>query len=348
MSASAAGLKELDPASAEWAALAAGTPEATAFHHPAWTRALADAYGHRSTVLALLGAGGRVDAAAVLARVRRPRQSAWVALPFADHCPVLARDAGSRDRFADCLAAWGARQGVPVEVRGGIPVMPGWPEATIAVRHVLPLDGDATAQRARIHATHAKRLRQAEGRGLGVRLGRSKADVADFYRLHVATRRRLGVPVQPRAFFEAIWRHLIAAGLGIVALAEPPGGPPVAGAVVLAWNRTAIMKFQASDAAAWRFRPNHLVYWTAIRWAAEAGNLRFDLGRTDAGDDGLLQWKAGWGAEGIPLRYSRTAGPAAAGAGGEGPLAAAMRHVIRRSPAFVCRGLGALLYRYAA
>jgi len=344
----AADLVELDPAGSAWSALVAEAPEATAFHHPAWGQVLADAYGFRSTVLAMTDAGGRVRAGAALARVRRLRRAAWVSLPFADHCPALALDPASRDRFATGLAAWGASAGAPIEVRGGIPVMPAWPGAAIAVQHVLALDGDPAAQRARIHATHRKRIRQAERSGLAVRLGRSHEDVADFYRLHVATRRRQGVPVQPRAFFEAVWRHVIGPGLGIVALAAPLGGRPVAGAVVLAWNGTAIAKFQASDEAAWRLRPNHLVYWTVIRWAADHGHRRFDFGRTDAGQDGLLQWKAGWGAEAIPLRYSRTEGPAAAGAGGGGPLAAAMRHVIRRSPDVVCRGLGALLYRYAA
>src|SRR5204863_457307 len=82
-------------------------------------------------------------------------------------------------------------------------------------------------------------------------------------------RRLRGVPVQPRRFFAALLRHVLGPGLATVALAEGAGGRPVAAAVVLAWNQTAIGKFQASDAESWELRPNHLVSWEALRWARE-------------------------------------------------------------------------------
>ncbi|HXM59039.1 MAG TPA: GNAT family N-acetyltransferase [Candidatus Dormibacteraeota bacterium] len=339
-------LIEVDPTGREWRALLGELPDATAFHHPGWASVLAGAYGYRPIVLAVEDGSGRLAAGAPLARVRRRGRPAWVSLPFSDHCPVLARDGGARRRLAEGLVAWGARAGAAVEVRGDVPSADGWREDEIGVRHVLALDAGADAIRAGMHATHRKRLRQAERSGLTVRLGRSADDVADFYRLQVATRRRQGVPVQPRRFFDAIWRHVLAAGLGIVALAGPPGGRPVAGAVLLAWNGTLTVKFQASDEGAWRLRPNHLLYWEVIRWAIGSGQRRLDFGRTEAAHATLQQWKDGWGAEAIPLTYARTGGPAPAAGGGR--LAAAMAPVIRRSPSFVCRGLGALLYRYAA
>lgn len=349
MTGTAAHLMELDPAAGEWRALVEQAPESTAFHHPAWCRVLADAYGYPSMVLAAGDGSGRLVAGAPLARVPRLRRPAWVSLPFSDHCPPLAGDDAGRRRLAAGLAEWGAREGAPVEVRARMAAAPEWREAGIGVRHVLALDRDLESLRAGLSATHRRRLRQAErSSGLHVRFGRSADDMADFYRLHVATRRRQGVPVQPRRFFDAIWRHMIAPGLGVVALAGRPAGRPGAASVLLAWNGTAIGKFQASDPDAWQLRPNHLLYWSVIRWARESGHRRLDFGRTDAGHAGLQQWKAGWGGEAIPLAYARTAETGAGGAVGEGRLAAAMGHVIRRSPAFVCRGLGALLYRYAA
>jgi CelD/BcsL family acetyltransferase involved in cellulose biosynthesis len=341
-------LVELEPTDRRWRALVAEAPESTAFHHPAWARVLADAYGYPSMVLGAGDGSGGLAAGAPVSRVRRLRRPAWVSLPFSDHCPALARDAASRWRLAAGLADWGARVGAPVEVRGGIPTTPEWRAVAIGVRHVLALDRDLDALRASFDATLRKRLRQAERRGLTVRLGRSADDVADFYRLHIATRRRQGVPVQPRRFFDAVWRHMIAPGLGVVALAGPPGGRPVAGYVLFVWNGTALGKFQASDPDAWGLRPNHLLYWAVIRWAAESGHRRLDFGRTEKAHDGLQEWKAGWGAEAIPLSYARTSGFGADSAAGEGRLAGAMGHLIRRSPAFVCRGLGALLYRFAA
>lgn len=349
MTATSAPLLELEPGAPEWRALVEESPEATAFHHPAWSRALADAYGYPTVVLAAADPSGRLQAGAPLARVRRLHRSTWVSLPFSDHCPPLARDAASRARLLAGLADWCTGRGAQVEVRdGGVSGAPGWREVAVGARHVLALDGDPDALRAGFGATHRKRLRQAERSGLAVRFGRSADDVAAFYRLHVATRRRQGVPVQPPRFFEALRRHVIGPGLGVVAIAGPPGGRPVAAYVLLTWNGTVIGKFHASDADAWGLRPNQLLYWAVIRWAAESGHSRLDLGRTEADHAGLHQWKDGWGARALPLTYARTAGPGAAAGAGEGRLAAAMGHVIRRSPAFVCRGLGALLYRYAA
>ena len=337
-------LQEDDPA---WLGLVAAVPDASVYHLPAWTRAVADTYGYRAAVLAGLDERGRVAAGAPVVRVRRPSGAAWVSLPFTDHAPPLARDAASLERFGEGLAAWSARMGAPVEVRGALPPAAGWRAVTVGLRHVLALDAGVETARRGFSETHRRRLRQAERSGLRARIGRTADDVEAFYRLHVLTRRRQGIPVQPRRLLRGIWERLIAAGHGVVVLVEMPGRPPVAGAVLLAWNGTATLKFQASDETCWEARPNHLCYWESLRWASEAGYRRFDFGRTETRHEGLRQWKAGWGAEAVPLAYALT-GQGGPGVGDHGPLGAALRLVIRSSPPVVCRALGALLYRYAA
>jgi CelD/BcsL family acetyltransferase involved in cellulose biosynthesis len=332
-----------DPA---WADLIGTAPGATVFHLPAWSRVIADTYGYRAAVLAELDAAGRVVAGVPAMRVRRPGGRAWVSLPFSDHCPPLARDDASLRRLAARLVGWSERERAPLEVRGTLPALPGWNPAVIGVRHVLPLDGDLDGLRRRFSRGHRERLKQAERGPLRVRLGRSADDLRAFYRLQVETRRRQGVPVQPHRFFAAVWAHVVAPGLGVVALVETPAGRAVAGAVMFGWNGTAIGKFQASDAAHWRERPNHLLYWAAIRWAAEAGNREFDFGRSDAGHTGLQDFKSGWGGRAVALSYAVTGG-AGPEPSGHGRVQSLLAPVIRHSPAFVCRAAGALLYRFA-
>jgi CelD/BcsL family acetyltransferase involved in cellulose biosynthesis len=337
-------LQQDDPA---WLDLVAAAPEATVFHLPSWTRVVADTYGFPATVLAQRDERGGVAAGVPLMRVRRLSGPAWVSLPFSDHCPPLARDLASLGRLAAGLAGWTARHGVPVEVRGGLPSRHGWRDAAVGVRHVMALDEGAEALRARLSETHRRRLRQAERSGLRVRCSRSADDMAAFYRLHLLTRRRQGVPVQPRRFFRALWQRVVAPGQGVVLLVETPAGQAVAGAVVLSWNGTATGKFQASDATSWELRPNHACYWAALRWASETGHRRFDFGRSETHHAGLQRWKAGWGAEAVPLSYALTGGGSPS-VGDRGLLAGALRQVIRRSPALVCEALGTLLYRFAA
>ncbi len=337
-------LQDDDPA---WLDLVAAAPESTVFHLPAWTRVVADTYGYRATVLAQRDGTGGVAAGVPLMRVRRVSGPTWVSLPFSDHCPPLARDGASLGGLAVGLATWSAHRGEPVEVRGGLPSGHGWEDAVVGVRHVLALDEGAEALRARLSETHRRRVRQGERSGLRVRFGRSAGDVEAFYRLHLLTRRRQGVPVQPRRFFRALWQRVVAPGQGVVLLAETPAGQAVAGAVVLSWNGTATGKFQASDVTCWELRPNHVCYWAALRWASETGHRRFDFGRSETHHAGLQQWKSGWGAEAVPLSYA-LAGGASPSAGDRGWLDSALRQVIRRSPALVCEALGTLLYRFAA
>jgi len=337
-------LRQDDPA---WLDLVGAAPGATVFHLPAWTRVVTDTYGYRAAAFAVQDDGGRLGAGVPVVQARRLGGRALVSLPFTDHCPPLARDEASLARLAADLASWSSREGVSVKVCGAVPSVGGWRETTVGVEHIVDLGQGAEALRKHFNETHRRRLRQAERSGLRARVSSTADDVDAFYRLHVQTRRRQGVPVQPRRFFGAVWQHLIAAGHGVVVLVETPQAQPVEGAVVLGWNGIAIGKFQASDEAYWELRPNHLCYWAALRWSCETGHRRFSFGRSETRHTGLQQWKAGLGGEAVPLTYALT-GRGRSPVEGHGVLDAALSGVIKRSPTVVCRALGALLYRYAA
>ena len=162
----------------------------------------------------------------------------------------------------------------------------------------------------------------------------------------VCTRRRQGVPVQPRRFFELLWRRLVCTGRASILLADAGGREAVAGALFLSTGHCTIYKFGASDVDSLRFRPNHLLFWTAIEEACARGDRRFDFGRTDLNNYGLRAFKSGWGAEERPLSYSTLAAGAATET--EGLASRALSVAIRKGPGWLCRGTGEALYRYAA
>src|SRR3954471_4785051 len=134
-------------------------------------------------------------------------------------------------------------------------------------------------------------------------------------------------------------------GHGFVLIARH-GVRAVAGAVYLVGGGTVTYKYGASDAGAWPLRPNHAVMAQAIAVATERGFTTFDFGRTDLDNPGLVQFKESWGAQARPLWYTSFSEPTGQRSGP--PLHSLIAPLIRRSPAFVCRGLGELLYRYAA
>lgn len=331
-----------------WTGFATSHPAATAFHHPAWPRLLADCYGYNAGALVLVD-GGEVIAGLPIVRVRRPllgdRESS---LPFTDYCPPLARGDVSLAALVTALGERQARDGaMPLQVRAPLPVRGRVALRSDAVLHTLRLSPDPDAVFRTFKRTQVQqRILKAEREGVVVRCGTSIADLRQFYALHLDTRRRLGVPVQPLRFFELLWRDLLEPKLGLVLLAYA-GASPIAAAVFLAWNGTLIYKYSASDVRYLALRPNNLLLWTAIRWGCENGYHTFDMGRTELDNPGLRSFKNGWGTHEEPLVYSLIGVPASK----HTPVARVSqlpKALIRRSPVWVGRAIGELLYRYAA
>jgi CelD/BcsL family acetyltransferase involved in cellulose biosynthesis len=328
----------------QWQRFAECHPDATVFHHPAWSRALAAAYGFKATVLMQRDADGTVTAGLPLLEVRRSlRGRRFIALPFTDYCPPLATGPTSLAQLTTGLLGFRQRtRARQLTVHGALPPDPGIRVVTRAVRHVLPLECSPEQFLERLKSTPLPRaIRKAQREGVETRVSRSREDIEIFYRLHLQTRRRLGVPVQPKRFLELVWSHLIDQGLGFVVLATKER-QPIAGALYLAWNGTLIYKFGASDPRYWELRPNNLVMWTAIAWGCEHGYRQLDFGRSDLDNPGLRDFKRRWGAAELPLRYSYLA--AQPPRSRSGLATGFMTRMIQASPPIVCRALGELLY----
>jgi CelD/BcsL family acetyltransferase involved in cellulose biosynthesis len=336
---------QLDHDDRSWLAFVSDREDALPFHHPAWLETISRSYGYRPFIIALKRADGDLAAGLPLAEVDTPlRRRRWVSLPFTDYCPPLAsrEDAVTLVSAVDSArtAAGASRLDFHAEVPGGVPT-------GTAVRHVLTLNPDADSILAGLGHNHLRNVRKSERSGLVLRHAQSRSDVVDrYYDLHVRTRRRLGVPTQPRRFFAQLWTYVLEPRLGFLLFALDRDRP-VAGAVFLTGGKTVVYKYGASEPSSWPLRPNHLIFASALRWACENGFHRFDFGRTDLEDEGLRAFKAGWGAIEEPLVYTsfgRGVRPPA-----PRPNVRRMgRALIRHAPAAVSRLTGALLYRHAA
>ena len=333
---------------ARWRDFVATSDQAVPFHHPAWASFLAECYGYEAFAFATSDEKGRVTSGLPIIEVRNPRgRRRWVSLPFTDVCEPLAGTPEDLAMLAERMEAARREAEVEsVEVRAPLPAGIANLHSS-AVTHTLTLDADHEDVMRTFKRSQVRRdIRKAEREGVTIRRAETSSDLTEvFYALHARTRRRLGVPVQPRRFFELLWTRIIEPGLGFVLLAYS-GDVPVAGAVFLAWNGTIAYKYSASDPAFWRLCPNNLVVWTAIRWGCENGYRSFDFGRTDNENAGLRGFKSAWGATEEELYY------ATIGAARTEPsahrLEKATAAVIRRSPLWVCRAAGAVLYKYAA
>ena len=272
------------------------------------------------------------------------RSRRWIALPFTDCCPPLGPErwlpalslALDDLRVASGIAA--------AEVRGAMSDDHAR-RVVMGVTHRLPLDPDPDSVLATLHPSQVQRsIAKAAREGVTVRRGETKADLTEiFYGLHLMSRRRMGVPIQPRRFFELLWDHVLDPGLGFVLIAEHHSRP-VAAAVFLSWNQTLVYKFGASDHRHLACRPNHAVLWRAIVEGCENGYQLLDFGLTETHETGLRSFKSRWGTTESEVVCSVYGD--AQGVRQRPPTM--LTNVVRYSPPWVCRTLGELLYRHAA
>jgi hypothetical protein len=306
---------------------------------------LAECYGFSGFVLALADSDGAVLVGAPVVEIARFRRRSWVSLPFTDSLDLLTASQEFTREYLNRLDDLRVRAGVhALGFRTGL----GGAGSTVVagVSHELTLTSDTDRlwrgfEKSRVRSE----IRRSEREGVTVELNDGPHGMRVFYDLHLQTRHRQGVPVQPRRFFDLLQSRMIERGLGRVVVAVVQG-KPAAAAIVLAWNRHTIYKLAASDRHLLRYKPNHALVWEAIRSSATAGDGVFDFGRSDLSNTGLRAFKSGWGAVETPLEY--TTFGAAANRRDASRAQRALGAVIQHSPPFVCRVLGEALYRYAA
>ena len=299
-------LERIDPFAGDaWDTCVAGREDHTIFHRSAWARVLAETYGHRPVYLRILA--DDMEAALVpLMEVRSPLTGrCGVSLPFSDFAGPLWTDPDQAGGVYAALTELAhERNWKRLDLRGGGPA----PGRTAAFQtfdaHQLDLRPGLESLERGVDSSVRRALRKAAGRALRVSVETGEDAIASFFRLHVRTRRRHGLPPQPELFFHSISRHLLQQGHGIVVLARL-GATPVAGAVFFWSGGHAIYKFGASDPRHWPLRPNQRVMWAAIEHLVRIGCRSLHFGRTSKGDEGLARFKRSWGCVLFPLDYDR-------------------------------------------
>ncbi|HEY3388080.1 MAG TPA: GNAT family N-acetyltransferase [Prolixibacteraceae bacterium] len=330
-----------------WISFLNGNPRANIFHHPAWSQLLAECYGFTPAVCTLCDSKGIVLAGLPFMKVQSWMTGyRWISLPFTDHCMSVCDDTYKRSLLIDGLLSQSLAQGIDqVELRGEPHSHPAFRPTEEYLWHVLPLDQDFSKVTCRFKTGPQRNVKTALKRGVRVTWGKSPEDLKNFYQLHLETRRRQGVPVQPERFFQLIGQFLFNAGFGSI-LQAYKDGKVIAALILLNYGQTMTFKYGASDKVSLNLRPNDLLLWTAIQWGCQHGFRFFDMGRTDIDNAGLRSFKQGWGADELPLTYSATSPSKKTMATGH--LADLMKPIIQRAPLWVCRAAGELLYKYAA
>lgn len=293
-----------------WAALVEEDPRASVFHTPEWLGALQKTYGYAPFVVTASGpAEPRLSSGLVLCRV-----DSWltgkrvVSLPFSDHCDPLTRVPQDVEKLLNSLGEGQAEAGTGyLEVRPTtrIPCLSEnpWTEAGRYKLHWLDLRPSLDAVFRRFHKSCIQRkIRKAECANLEYDAGFSPGLLSEFYRLHVSTRRRHGAPPQPAAWFRNL-ADLFGNRLTIHMARR--SGRPVASILTIQHRDTLTYKYGCSDKKVSHLGATPFLFWQAILKAKKGGLTKFDLGRSDISNPGLIRFKIRLGAESEELTYHR-------------------------------------------
>ena len=265
------------------------------FHTSGWAKVLVEGYGYIPRYFVSM----ENDEIFLLSPFMEIRSALTgrrgVSLPFADYChPFVveksllaeanraALDFGSRSSWR--FAEWRSSHALTENPLPSISYL----------THDIDLRKPEAGLFSALKPSNRRNIQRAIKEGARVRLDSSSDSLETFYALHCLTRRRHGLPPQPRHFFKQVHEHVLSRGLGIIASALF-AGKVIASAIFFHFGTRAIFKYGASDPRYLMRRPNNLLIWQAMRWYKDRGIVNLNLGRTEADNRGLRSFKLSWG-----------------------------------------------------
>jgi CelD/BcsL family acetyltransferase involved in cellulose biosynthesis len=291
-----------------WQRLVDRHPRGSVFHTTRWLEVLRRTYRYEPVVYTTTPPGRELQNGIVFCLIR-----SWlsggrlVSLPFSDHCEPLAVG----DDLAELLdwleAARHHKRWKYIELR------PISADAAACKRDVaksesftlqaLDLTPSLDTLFRKFHKSCVQRkIHRAERENLGYEEGCSDELLQKFYDLLLLTRRRHGLPPQPLVWFR---NALACLGGHILIRIASRQDQPVAGIVTIQYKDALVYKYGASDSRFNNLGGNALLFWKSIQDAKRDGLAKFDFGRSETDNAGLITFKENWGAVSLPLEYYR-------------------------------------------
>jgi len=285
----------------------AGHAQGSAFHRPAWSRAVQQGCGQIAHYL-VAGDGGGIKGLLPLTEVHSPLFGrALASAGFAVGGGPIGEDQATVDALAEAGWNLAGRLSCPsLELRGGtMPSGAGWHgEAGTYAGFARPLGADDEAELLAIPRKQRAEVRRALGFDLAVRTGTSEQDRADHYAVYAESVRNLGTPVFPRKLFDAV---LDGFGRDADILTVSHEGEPLSSVLSL-YHKGVVMPYWGGGTRSARtWRANDMMYYALMLHARKRGCTAFDFGRSKFGT-GAFAFKKNWGFDPEPLAYAeRTA-----------------------------------------
>ena len=178
----------------DWEAALRDWPEASFFHHSAWSRLLEQTYGFTPSNF-FAREGGRVRGILPMMDVRSGLTgNRGISLPFTDDVEPLCEGENTFSGLLQSAIETGlARKWKYLEFRGGSRFFKGVQPAVSFHGHRLRVSSDSAALFDGFDASTRRAIRKGESSGLTIEISQKLDSVREFYALLRRTRQRHGV-----------------------------------------------------------------------------------------------------------------------------------------------------------
>jgi hypothetical protein len=334
-----------------WNDLATRHSKASVFHQRPWLEALSRTYGYEPVVFTTSPSGTPLKDGLLFCCVKSwLTGSRIVSLPFSDHCEPICDSAAE---LGNLLAA--LQTVLPRESWQYLELRPASEDFSAACNqrgfqrtgryflHVMDLEPDLDALfRALDKDSVQRRIGRAERAGLVEKCGYSDKLLKDFYILFAMTRRRHRLPPSPYVWFQNLIRYH---GEALEIRVAYKNDRAVAAILTLRTGQTGYFKYGCSDAQFNSLGATPWLLWKAIVSAKLSGAVKFEFGRTEGDNKGLLRFKNHWVKRHQQLTYWRCS-RAKSIALAHGWKLKMMKNVFSLMPQRILTASGKLIYRH--
>ena len=321
-------------------------PRASFFHLPAWSRVVADVFGHAPCALTAWR-GGRLAGVLPLSSCRAPLGAeALISVPYAVYGGPLGDDDEVEAALVRAAMAEAERRGVRrLELRcERAPQVPGLVPHELYATFVRELPSDPAEVLARMpKKARAEARRGRDKHGLTLTEGDWYLD--DLHRLFHQNKRALGSPGLPLDFFRGLAR---AFGRDVRVHVVHHAGQPVCAVMSFLWRGTCLAYYSGTRPGADReLSASNFLYMALQEWCVREGLTSFDFGRSRR-DSGAFSFKEhqGFEARVLPYRLHLVRDREAPSFTPSNPRTAWLRETWSKLPPWACVRLSDLLAPY--
>lgn len=331
-----------------WDNLILSHPDYFFFHSSVWAKVLNEAYRYEPLYFTIFKNGGISSLIPFMEVNSFFSGRRAVSLPFSDYCePLSNKETQFNHELSHIVEVGKKREWNFLELRGGANNLNDAIPCSSYFGHVLHFLPNEDQIFSSFKGNTRRNIKKAIREGVQVEISNCMESLREFYRLNSMTRKRHGLPPQPRLFFKKIYNYIISNNFGFIALARFHG-ETIAGTIIFHFGEKAIFKFGASDIRYQHLRANNLIMWEAIKWCRKNGYRSFYFGRTEPENMGLRRYKKGWGTEEYTIDYYKYDLTKDTFVTDSQKISAFQKKIISKIPIPLLKIVGSLLSRHTA